>query len=73
MLRIIELIQKDYEGKAIHLTIAHSNSLEAAEQLCAMIKEQLEVKSESQTHITLGPVIGAHVGPGTVAAFVNSV
>jgi DegV family protein with EDD domain len=66
--RIMELLEKDFAGKSIHVHVAHSNSLEAAEQLDAQIQERFDVKS--MDYLVLGPVIGAHTGTGTVAAFV---
>lgn len=69
MARIVELLQKDFAGKAIHLQVAHSNALEAARGLRELLEQHFEVKSVE--YITLGPVIGTHAGPGTVAAFVH--
>ena len=53
------------------LHIAHANNLEGAEQLREAIMQQFAV--EHVDYITLGPVIGAHAGPGTIAAFVSTV
>ncbi|MFB6365072.1 DegV family protein [Paenibacillus elgii] len=68
MNRIIELLQQDFTGKPIDLVMAYTTGRETAEQFCALLQQHFEVKSVHYTHI--GPVIGAHVGPGTVAAFV---
>lgn len=67
--RIVELLQQDFTGGPIEVMAAHSNSLSAAEELCALVKERFEVSSLSFTN--LGPVIGTHVGPGTIAVIVN--
>lgn len=69
--RIIELINADITGKAIDVHIAHANDPAAAEQFAALIRERFEVKSLG--YISLGPVIGTHTGPGTLAAFVSTV
>jgi DegV family protein with EDD domain len=69
MARIVELLAADLSGRPIHLNVAHSNSPEAAEQLRELIEQQFEVRS--MAYIALGPVIGTHAGPGTVAAFVS--
>ncbi|NOU76310.1 DegV family EDD domain-containing protein [Paenibacillus sp. LMG 31458] len=70
--RILELLATDVSGKTIRsLHIAHANNLEGAEQLRAAIMQQFVV--EHVDYITLGPVIGAHAGPGTIAAFVSTV
>jgi len=47
--------------------ISHSNALEDAEKLAAMVKEKFEV--EELVINTLGPVIGAHTGAGVLALF----
>ncbi|CAG7603757.1 Protein DegV [Paenibacillus solanacearum] len=67
MNRIIELLKQDLAGKPIQLVVAYTTGRETAEELCSLIREQFEVVSVHYTHI--GPVIGTHVGPGTVAAF----
>lgn len=70
--RILELLEADLSGKPIRrLYIAHANNGEGAEQLREVITERMDVQSVD--YITLGPVIGAHAGPGTVAAFVSTV
>ncbi len=67
MNRIVELLQPGYAGKPIDLVMAYTTGRETAEQLCSLLQQHFDVKSVQYTHI--GPVIGAHVGPGTVAAF----
>lgn len=47
--------------------ISHGDCLEAAESLAAMIEAKHGVKTEIITYV--GPVIGAHSGPGTLALF----
>jgi DegV family protein with EDD domain len=67
MARIVELLEGDLGGKPIRLHIAHANHPAAADELRSMIEDRLQVSSVS--YVTLGPVIGAHAGPGVVAAF----
>ncbi|MFC5453104.1 DegV family protein [Paenibacillus aestuarii] len=70
--RILELLSADVSGRSIRqLHIAHANNLEGAEQLREAISGQFTV--DQIGYITLGPVIGAHAGPGTIAAFVSMV
>ncbi|MEW9697808.1 DegV family protein [Paenibacillus sp. SI8] len=70
--RILELLGADLSGRGIHtLHIAHANNLEGAEQLRVSIMQHFAVQHVD--YITLGPVIGAHAGPGTIAAFVGTV
>lgn len=66
MNRILELLRQELDGQPIHLSMAYSTDRSTAEELEALIRQHFEVKSVQYTH--LGPVIGAHVGPGTVAA-----
>ncbi len=47
------------------MSIVHANNLEAAEALKAMIEEQYHFKNIILQDV--GPVIGAHTGPGVVA------
>jgi DegV family protein with EDD domain len=65
--RIIELLQQDFSGVPIHVTVAHARSPETALELQQQLQNQFEVKSVLTTEI--GPVIGTHTGPGVVAAF----
>jgi len=65
--RMIELLQQDFGSQEIHLVVAHSEAQESAEELQRMVSEVLNVSSHSFTE--LGPVIGVHTGPGTLAVF----
>ena len=47
--------------------IGHGDSSEVADMLAEMVKKELKVKSVTTGYI--GPVIGAHSGPGTIALF----
>ena len=49
------------------IIISHSNCLEDAEKVANMIKAKREVKDIYL--VMMGPVIGAHVGPGCIALF----
>jgi len=49
------------------IIISHSNCLEDAEKVAEMIKAKREVKEVFL--VMMGPVIGAHVGPGCIALF----
>lgn len=67
MNRIVDLLQQDMGGKPIHLILAYTTERETAEELKSLISQHFTLESVHYTHI--GPVIGTHVGPGTVAAF----
>ena len=47
--------------------ISHGDCLEEAEYLANLIKEKLNVKDIKMNFI--GPVVGSHSGPGTIALF----
>lgn len=47
--------------------ISHGDCLEDAQELAAMVKKEFGVKDVIIHHV--GPVIGAHSGPGTMALF----
>lgn len=67
MNRIVELLLQDLGGQPIHLILAYTTGRETAEELKSLIAQHFTLESVHYTHI--GPVIGTHVGPGTVAAF----
>jgi len=49
------------------VVISHSNCKEDAEKVAAMVKEATDAKEIYV--VMMGPVIGAHVGPGCIALF----
>ncbi|MNC30606.1 hypothetical protein D3C75_788950 [compost metagenome] len=49
------------------MAVAHANAMEHAEELNALIRQHFEVVEMMYT--TIGPVIGTHVGGGTVGVF----
>lgn len=67
MNRLIELVKAGNEDKELHVIIAHAHAQSTAEELSSLMKSQLKVKSLSYT--TVGPVVGTHTGPGTIAVF----
>lgn len=67
MARIVELMKADFGDKELHLTVAHSQCREAAEEFSTLLQENFNVAKLTYTDI--GPVIGTYTGPGTVAAF----
>jgi DegV family protein with EDD domain len=69
--RIIELLQKDFEGQTINVCIGHSQATESAQSLFELIKAKFDLKEHSFTDI--GPVLGTHTGPGALAVFVTPV
>lgn len=67
--RIIALLKEDFEDRPIRLTVANGKAPEAAQELEAVVKENLNVADS--LHTVIGPVIGTHVGPGVIAVFVS--
>lgn len=60
--RVIQLAQEVDAGKGLCAIVGHA----AAEEPAARIAAELEARSESLLIQPLGPVVGAHAGPGTV-------
>ncbi|TWI55119.1 DegV family protein [Halalkalibacter nanhaiisediminis] len=63
--RMIELLKDQYGTSPIHLGIFHAVNETLAMEMCKRLKEEFDVQSDVITSI--GAVIGAHVGPGTIA------
>jgi DegV family protein with EDD domain len=63
--RLIELVSERCAGKGkVHIAAVHANAAEEAQQLLEKIRQRLDV-AESLV-VELSPVIGTHVGPGTL-------
>ncbi|MBU9720389.1 MULTISPECIES: DegV family protein [Bacillaceae] len=63
--RIIQEFESRYGKNPVHVGISHAQANEEAESLMDKLKEQFNVKQSVITDI--GPVIGTHVGPGTIS------
>ncbi|MBB5172119.1 DegV family protein [Texcoconibacillus texcoconensis] len=63
--RVFEQFEEHFGNDAVHVGISHANVEGYARELMEKMKQQFNVTDECITDI--GPVIGAHVGPGTVA------
>lgn len=63
---IVEKVLKDAEDKGIRgLTVHHINCEEEGKALAKVLSEKLNIKVEIEK---IGPVIGLHVGPGSIGA-----
>jgi DegV family protein with EDD domain len=63
--RVIELVEERIGGrKPVHLASLHAKSPEDAQFMQEKLNERLEVKENVIS--TVSPVVGTHVGPGTV-------
>lgn len=72
MARIAEMLEADFKGKPVNLTVALTPGYESGvNEMSELLKKQLNVKSYQVTAI--GPVVGTHAGPGTIGIFVTPV
>ena len=60
--RIVELVEECDRGQGLCLVIGHAD----AEAVAVELADRLEPHAESLVVQPLGPVVGAHAGPGTV-------
>jgi DegV family protein with EDD domain len=65
LLRIIQLLKEFSGDHQVHLGISHAASPDEAQEMVKALKQDFQVKDEVITDI--GPVIGTHVGPKTIA------
>ncbi|MEO3947523.1 DegV family protein [Gorillibacterium sp. CAU 1737] len=69
MHRILELLLEKWSPtEPIEVGISHGDALHEAEKLSALINRHFNVKRTTFTWV--GPAVGSHSGPGTVALFV---
>ncbi|SFL47513.1 EDD domain protein, DegV family [Paenibacillus sp. 1_12] len=66
--RIVELLKRDFGDQPLQIGIADAHSKAGAEEFSLMMKQHFVVNHLQSTQI--GPVVGTHTGPGTVAVFV---
>lgn len=62
--RLIELAEEQANGRPVHVGIVHANVPEAAQKFRDEVEQRLNCK-EIFT-VEFSPVIGVHVGPGTI-------
>lgn len=62
--RLLELVEEQANGKPIHAGVVHAQASEEAEKLRARLGECVACQ-DLETY-QLSPVIGTHVGPGTL-------
>ncbi len=63
--RIIDVVAERVGGAPVHIAFLHANAAEEAAEMRQMAKEKLNIVEE--IYAPVSPVIGAHVGPGTLA------
>lgn len=65
--RMIELLKRDFGDRPFELHVGHANAPDMARELRDLLKKSLN--AETKSFIEVGPVIGTHAGPGTLAVF----
>lgn len=69
--RIVELLKADFGDRPLNMTVAHASSPDVAAEFSEVLKANFNIAEMTFTDV--GPVIGTHAGPGTVAAFARPV
>ncbi|WP_096189170.1 DegV family protein [Evansella halocellulosilytica] len=69
--KIIQEFQNKYGNDPVHIGISHADAEDEAEKLMVKMKETFNMKESVITNI--GPVIGTHVGPGTISVSITKV
>jgi len=64
MAKLVQFAAEKAAGKPVHVGIIHANALEAAKDIQNQLLDQLDCKQPEIYN--LSPVIGTHVGPGTI-------
>jgi len=64
-LALFKELKKQTRGKEIKVAIAHGDDLKSAQKLKQMIKEQIKEAEVSFLNL-IDPIIGIHLGPGTL-------
>jgi DegV family protein with EDD domain len=65
--KIVEMIASEFGNKPLRIGIAHANAQASAQEMDECIHQHFTVSDLQHTQI--GPVVGTHTGPGTVAVF----
>jgi DegV family protein with EDD domain len=69
---LMDEMKEAYPEQKLRIGISHSNSVDEATSLAKRLQEQVEVDGEILISF-IGPTIGVHTGPGTIALFVYPV
>jgi len=68
LVRLYQVLEHEFGDKHIHVAVAHADALELANKISLEMESQFTI--DSKIIIDIGPVIGAHVGPGTIGVIV---
>ncbi len=70
MERLVELAVYTADGKPAHVVIVHAYAQDHAEKFRTLIEDQVDC--EYLEIFPLSPVIGTHVGPGTIGVALHT-
>lgn len=65
--RIIEMLKADFGDRKLDMTVAHAKTKELSDEFTELLRANFNISE--LTFADVGPVVGTHAGPGTVAAF----
>jgi DegV family protein with EDD domain len=68
--RLVELLVMNAAHNAVHLCVFHAAAREAAQEV--LEKASIQMNCRESILLDLSPVVGAHVGPGTVGVAIYS-
>jgi fatty acid-binding protein DegV len=64
------MLEADFKNNPVNLTVAITPGyVTGVNEISELLRKQLNVRRYQETEI--GPVVGAHVGPGTIGLFVT--
>lgn len=69
---IVDFLSRTYGRQKVEVAIGHGKGAHYAEMLLEMVKPALNVQGKTES-FEVGPVIGAHTGPGTVGLAVRPI
>lgn len=67
--QIYQILAQEFGDKPVHVAVIHADSIEVANKVSLEMESRFNIDSKIITDI--GPVIGAHVGPRTIAIAVT--
>jgi len=67
-LEFVDAVESTEDGPGLRFGTAHADAPERAAELAKMVRD-LRPQATLEVESTLGAVIGAHAGPGTVGLF----
>ncbi len=69
--RVAELVEEEAAGRPVSVIVSHALAPDRAAEVWAALDERVEIVDRRET--VIGPVVGAHCGPGTVGVAIAPV